>query len=84
MMRVDRAKRLADIKTRPDRHQHSYAELRACCEVDGGFTDLGLWQAHEGIAARAPNIVDVLANIETGRVTICDVYEGPCACGAFH
>lgn len=63
--------RLEDIRTHPERHRHAYEELMACCFVDGAI-DCGIMQAHENVDLG-----------ENGGVK-CDVWEGPCACSAWH
>lgn len=68
----DRVKaRLKDIREHPERHQHDFNGLSACCVVDGVFV-IRLQEAHEGISSR----------MNGGRR--CDVTSGPCSCGAWH
>jgi hypothetical protein len=59
---------LKDLKAHPERHRHTFDELRACCFYDGAL-DLDLMQRHEGLSGRGPK---------------CDVTYGECSCGAFH
>lgn len=68
---------LEDIKKHPDRHHHqSHDELVSCCTVlyhGKPVLDLSLIDAHTLYAPIAHN----------GGVA-CDVFEGPCSCGAWH
>lgn len=62
--------KLQDIKDNHDKHQHTFAELQACCMV-GGAMDLRVMEAHQGLVPQR----------NPGG---CDVMEGPCSCGAWH
>jgi hypothetical protein len=62
--------RLKDIKENPEKHQHEFGALQACCMVDGAL-GLRLMEAHKGtVPQRNPGG--------------CDVVRGPCSCGAWH
>lgn len=64
---------IAEIQARPELHQHTYWELIACCErVVPGVMDLNVMEAHRAVHAQRNS---------RGK---CDVYDGPCACGAWH
>jgi hypothetical protein len=63
---------LADIKEHPENHRHGFCELTPCCTVDGVLV-LSLMDAHA-------EFVD----LGTNGGTKCDVWTGPCACGAWH
>jgi hypothetical protein len=60
----------ADIRANPDRHRHTFDELKACCMVSGALC-LSLMERHEGLCGQ-----------NGGKK--CDVLRGPCACGAWH
>ena len=65
-----RNEKAKDIREHPERHQHDFAGLNACCMVDGAC-DLSLMDAHRGtVPQRNPGG--------------CDVRSGPCSCGAWH
>lgn len=69
---MDRQEVLEDIRTHPEQHRHTFAELQLCCLV-GGALDLSLVDAHS-------EYIDLGTN---GGVR-CDVISGPCSCGAWH
>ncbi|MEK7640702.1 MAG: hypothetical protein AAB389_01750 [Patescibacteria group bacterium] len=68
---------LKDLEKNPDQHRHAtYEELVACCTVlyhGKPVLDLSLMDAHLKSAPIAHN---------GGQP--CDVFEGPCSCGAWH
>lgn len=70
MNEVDRIERLKDIKANPEKHRHDFISLQRCCFVNGAI-DLGLMEAHEGLAG-------------SNGGSRCDVRQGPCSCGAWH
>lgn len=64
--------RLKDISDNPERHKHhDIGELTECCREEGTITiSATLMEAHPAIGYNG------------GQK--CDVYEGPCSCGAWH
>jgi len=75
-----RAEILVDIKANPERHRHTFDQLKACCFYDGAL-DIDLMQKHEGLGPgarcdvlyggcscgtfhRGPSVVDMIAKIE--------------------
>lgn len=64
--------RVSDIREHPERHQHhDLNTLTQCCVVDGAVSGL-LMEAHTDVSTRS-----------NGGIK-CDVFDGPCACGAWH
>lgn len=63
-----RAEIIADLKANPERHRHTFDQLRVCC-FDGGALDVDLMQRHEGLGLNGAR---------------CDVVAGWCACGTTH
>ena len=61
--------RLEDIKNNPQNHRHDFDGLIQCCLVDGAI-DYQIIDAHPAIGYNG------------GQK--CDVFEGPCSCGAWH
>jgi len=60
------------IRENPHLHQHNNLnELNQCCYIDGAI-DLSLVDVHGEISERS-----------NGGVR-CDVFTGPCSCGAWH
>lgn len=62
--------RLSDIKNHPEKHQHDFVGLAACCMIDGSYV-LRIQSAHEGLVPQR-------------NPRPCDVTKGPCSCGAWH
>jgi len=65
-------KKLDNIKKHPERHNHSFIELQACCLFEGTI-DSALMDAHS-------EYIDLGTN---GGVK-CDTTSGPCSCGGYH
>ncbi len=67
---------LKDIQEFPEKHRHDFSELTACCVIEtpqGFVMDASLLEAHAQYVKLGRN---------GGQQ--CDVWKGPCACGAWH
>lgn len=69
---MTRTEILQEIRDAPEKHRHTYDDLQKCCIVNGAL-DVGLVDAHSGLAT--------FPGDTRGK---CDVFDGPCACGAWH
>jgi hypothetical protein len=61
---------LEDIVKNPLFHRHEFDDLIACCMIDG-IVHAELMEAHK----------KVIPQRNPGG---CDVWSGPCSCGAWH
>ena len=71
-LKVTLDERIQAIRTNPSAHRHTFEELQQCIFFNGAL-DGSLLEAHETYAPVGMN---------GGHR--CDVYSGPCSCGAWH